>query len=126
MAEPLVGGTRTFLRPDGIVHVVCVERKKHSLADARAVIAAIRSLAAGRKILLLLDITITLGLDADARDHYNEEAKSFATAIAIVTSSTIGRVIANFIVGLNEGVFPIRLFKEEEAAVSWLRDHPAR
>ena len=123
MAEVLVGGTRVFARPDGIIQVVGVERRKQSLDDAKSVVSAIRSLAGERRVLMLLDITVTSGLETEAQRYYNQEGKQFADAIAVVTSSTIGRIIANFAIAANEGVLPMRLFNEVAPAVAWLHAH---
>jgi SpoIIAA-like len=124
MPDILAGGARVFVRADRILEVESTERRKQTLADAQAIIGALRQLAAGRRVQVLIDIRATGGVDGDAQRHYNTEARTFATAVALVTSSTLGRIIANFVMAANEGVLPVRLFNDEASAVEWLKQHP--
>jgi hypothetical protein len=43
------------------------------------------------------------------------------TALAMVTTSVLGRIVANLLMGLSSTPIPMRLFSNEQAALMWLR-----
>ncbi len=73
---------------------------------------------------MLLDMTVTGGVESDAQKYYNEQQS--VSALAVVTTSTLGRVIGNFMVGMSSGHLPIRLFSDEESALAWLKTLPKK
>ena len=70
----------------------------------------------------LFDIRETNEITKDARDYLAKEGNELVTASAIVVSSAILRVIANFFIKVNRPVNPTRLFTDRETAVEWLKE----
>ncbi len=125
MSEISAGQARVSMRPDGIVAVIAENSREHTADEAAAVMDAVGKLLGGRRVPLLLNMVGAGGLTTEARDYYNARAPSLVTAVGIVTTSVVGRVIANFFIALNVGVLPVRLFSDERSAVSWLGGHKA-
>lgn len=69
------------------------------------------------------------GIRAETREarHYfaSDEAVARYSAVAIVVSSPLSRVIANFFMRLTQHRRPTRLFTDERAAADWLVEHTA-
>jgi len=56
-----------------------------------------------------------------AHAYYTSEAAAHQiTACAIVTSSVLGRVIGNLMIGMSKTNLPLKLFDTAEAAEQWL------
>jgi len=123
MSEVKAGQARIALRDNNTVVVIAENASTHTKDDAVAVMAAVEKLLSGRRLPMLLNMAGSAGLENAARDYYNGRAPALVTAIAIVTQSIVGRVIANFLIALNAGVLPIRLFTEESVACDWLATH---
>lgn len=118
---------RAWIDGDNIIRVKVHPDAVVGLEDAEEHIEVGRMLAAGREYtLLLLDISGIRSITREARVHYSRQDQTpgravVNRAIAILVSSPLTRVIANFFVGLNRPRTPLRLFTSEERAVAWLR-----
>ena len=110
-----------WLRGDGIVQAVNLSRSQITLADAKENVTAVLKVANGKRVPLFVDTTSVRSVTREARLYYREEAAVHATAAAILVGSTISRVIANFVVGLDNPAIPARLFTSETEAIEWLK-----
>lgn len=71
--------------------------------------------------LLLIDLTDIRSMSRDAREEYKtSSADENVKAIALVTESVVGRMIANFFLSFNKAKAPIKLFNNYNAAEKWL------
>ncbi len=123
MNEVKAGQARIFLRGDGIIVVVAENTQSHTVSDAEAVLEAVDRVRGGRRMPLLLNMAGSGTLESEAQRLYNARSPALVTAIGIVTTSVIGRVIANFLIAFNRGVLPTRLFNDEASAVRWLGEY---
>lgn len=102
--------------------MVVEKTEKHSLEDAKETTAAVRQLSQGALLPMLLDMTVTGGIEPAAQEYYNQE--SSVSAMAIVTKSMIGRIVGNLIIGMSSAVIPTRLFGDDDSALKWLHEQP--
>lgn len=116
--------TRTahiWLGADGIIRVKPHARLHESLEDAIENVAAVEKVALGVRRPVLIDLTLAGPQSAECRAHYMlAESNRYTKALAYVTRSLLARVVANFILGSNRNIVPMRLFENEAAAVAWL------
>ncbi|MGC4087181.1 MAG: hypothetical protein QM756_04615 [Polyangiaceae bacterium] len=83
---------------------------------------AIRRVAGGKRRPILIDMSLPAPQTVEARAHYTSPSTGeIARAVAVVTPSTLGRVIANFLLGLSPPFVPMKLFPTRVAAEDWLR-----
>jgi len=109
---------------NSIIFVVDEGLKEHSLEDARASVQITMRLSAGVPLPMLIDFTNVRGMRRDVREYYtSEECSVLVTAVAIMTRSSIGRMVANFFLGINKTRVPTRLFSKPEEAVNWLKTY---
>lgn len=116
-----VYSTRTsdlWLDERGILHSRSKPGAAITLDDAKAEVAAGRKATGDRRVPLLVDLTAIASITREARQYF--AAQELTIAQAIVTRSSVGRVIGNFFLGLNRPRFPTKLFASEEAALEWL------
>ncbi len=87
---------------------------------ARAAMALVDATNAGRERPLLVDMTGTAALTREARMTFSRRCS--ASRIALLGSSPVDRVIANFALGVSAVPVPTRFFTSEPLAVAWLTD----
>lgn len=116
-----LGHSEVYLNAEGIV-VVKGSDHVYTLADVKALHAAILSISKNQKCLtLLLGSRYTL-MDNEARDFLSSKAAaSNFIANAYVIHSTVQRMIINFVVKVKGTPIPARFFSNEEDAVEWLK-----
>ena len=118
----IVTRTERIWWQDDIVRCVVLPTASHTLADARENTRAVSTLAAGRRVAMLLDTRASRGLDRDARLHYvRPEAAQELAALALLIDSQMGRMFGNFFMHVNRPPFPLRLFTAEADAITWLK-----
>lgn len=109
------------LGKDGIVKCKAFKYSQHTLEDAKENIEAVRALANGRRVPVLVDITEVKGADREARAYLaSEEVATVQSAAALIVGSPISKLVGNFFIGLNKTKFPTRLFTNEKRAMKWL------
>lgn len=75
---------------------------------------------------LLIDFKNMKSQTKENRDYYAKDPAHSATltAAALVVNSVLTRMIANFFLGMNKSVKPVRLFDDRESAIKWLQSLP--
>ncbi|HEU4719020.1 MAG TPA: STAS/SEC14 domain-containing protein [Bacteroidia bacterium] len=89
--------------------------------DARENTEAVISLSGGRNFPIVVDLRKIKSISKEARDHFSMRGrKPHVTAIAMVVSSPLSRIIGNFFLGLNKPTVPTRMFSSEADGIKWL------
>jgi hypothetical protein len=105
------------------VHIESTAHHKQSLPEAIENVAGVAHVAAGVRRPLLVHFQRAAPQSPEARAHYTSEAAAQAVcAVAIVTSSVLGRVVANLMLRMTAPL-PIQLFESDEAARQWLLEN---
>lgn len=105
----------------GIIEVLLPANQEIEGPEARIAGETVRSLAAGRRMPVLLVITGVVGVNMEARQVYSGSIA--ATAFALVGESPVDRVIAHYLLRSRSETIPAQFFTSESAAVEWLRQH---
>ncbi len=102
----------------GIIEVTLSPNQQITAAQAQEAGAAVRTLAAGRRVPLMLVITGVLGVCSDARSVYTES--SVVSAFALVGESPVDRVFGHYLLRAKTDAVPAKFFTSKSAAVEWL------
>ncbi|WP_205843760.1 hypothetical protein [Nakamurella deserti] len=86
---------------------------------ARTAAAFVNRISADRRRPMIVDMTRTAAVTRQARTVFLEPGA--ASRIALLGTSPVDRVIANFVLGVSNLPCPTRFFTSETAARSWLR-----
>jgi hypothetical protein len=106
----------------GFIRCKAFKYSEHTLEDAKENINAVKQLAQGRKVAVLVDISEVKGADREAREYLSSpEAGKIQSACALIVGSAVSRLVGNFFLGLNKTPFPTKLFTDEAKAVEWLK-----
>jgi hypothetical protein len=102
----------------GIIEVTIPPNQLIEGPEARVAAAAVRSLAHGRRLPMLLVITGVVGVSVEARHVYATSIA--ASAFALVGESPVDRVIAHYLLRSKTETVPAQFFTSESEAVEWL------
>ena len=114
------GKGRLVLRPDGVLHLQWDERIALEGADAKAAMAKVNELCQGTPHPMLVDMASTKSTSREARAVFSIPCD--ANRIALLGSSHVDRVLANFYLGLHTPPCPTRFFTSRAEAMAWLVD----
>ena len=103
---------------DGIARVRWAPQSQITLTEAHNSDAALVKLQGGKACPLLVDITNVVTLEREARNYYAKTPT--VTAIALVGSSILAIMLANFFIKISSPTRPTRLFRTETQALEWL------
>jgi hypothetical protein len=102
----------------GIVQVTLPPNEEIAGAEARVAGAAVRALAHGRRVPVMLVLTGVVGVSVEARQIYVSSIA--ASALALVGESPVDRVIAHYLLRSRTATIPAQFFTSEAEAAEWL------
>jgi hypothetical protein len=118
------GGKGTIeLSADGVLHLLWNPGTVLMVDDVRAAMARINEVADGAEYPMLIDITNTQAVTRQAKSAFS--VKCAASRIALLGSSPVNRVIANFAMARRTLPCPTRFFTSRNEAMNWLLQTPA-
>ena len=86
--------------------------------NAQLAMDRVNEMCGGRPTPLLIDMATTESVSRAARAVFAKRCD--ASAIALLGSSAVDRVLANFFLGVNAAPVPTRFFTNDDEAVRWL------
>jgi hypothetical protein len=115
------------LGEDGILVVRIRPDAVQRVADARENLAGAVAETNGRRRPLLVDISMSQPIDAEARHLYSGQTleASFTALALIVEGSPLGVMMGNVYFRVARPGIPARLFTDEARAIEWLKSHHA-
>lgn len=124
MAESLPGGIEGIdatlvLGDDGVLRLHWARGISITEEDARRAMDRVNELCAGARHPMLVDMATTKAVSRGARAVFGLPCA--ASRIALLGSSQVDKVIANFILGVTTLPCPTRFFTSETEAIDWLR-----
>jgi hypothetical protein len=99
---------------------------KLDLEAAKTIIHDAVVLAGDKIYPVLTDIRDMPPHDKEVRDYFANEASASSLVNAILVSSSISRILANFFLTLNKPSIPTRIFNDPVKAAKWLEMFPIR
>lgn len=105
--------------PSGVTHTGWLKGAVCGIDEARAADAKIRAMGRG-EVLLMVDLRNVDSIDRPAREFFMDLDEGYR-AVAVVAGSPATRMLANFFIGLNRGVIPVKMFTADADALAWLQ-----
>jgi hypothetical protein len=103
---------------NGVIQVTLPPNREIAGAEARVAGVAVRALAAGRRVPVVLVICGVVGVSIEARQAYVSSIA--ASAFAVVGETPVDRVIAHYLLRSKTETIPAQFFTSETEAVEWL------
>jgi hypothetical protein len=108
---------------DGILCSISKKTAQPTLEEARQTLEEFKALIGDRKICMLIDVTQTSESSRELRDYAAEEFPKFVKAIAMVSDSPLGKMLANLFFTLKTQPYPTKMFSNEVEAKAWLKQY---
>ena len=109
---------------DSTLFVECLPDAVITLEDAVEHIERSSEIIEERDFVQLIDMRRLKSITREARVLYSRKNSNLnCKAVALLVSSPLSRVIANFFLGMNKPDRPIKLFTNKEKAITWLKTH---
>jgi hypothetical protein len=119
METAIQGGKGTVeLRADGVIHLVWKPKVTIEVTDSRAAMDTVNEISNGSEHPMLVDMATTEAVTREARAVFSIPCA--ASRIALLGSSPVDRVIANFFLGVHTPPCPTRFFTSRSEAMTWL------
>lgn len=113
----------TWFDESGIFYSIYKKGQKRSMEETVATIREIGSSFNGKKICILADITHMSDSSKELRDYAAQELPKYIKAIAMVSYSALGKMLANIFITLKAQPYPTRIFGNEADAREWLKQY---
>lgn len=116
-----IADAKLINRADGIFQICYAENKTYTLEENKRILARSIDLRGKEKSLVLLTGGDFTSHDAESRIYNSSlEVMDYCLAVALVSESLAGKLMANFFIKFNRPEAPTRFFNSEEEAIIWL------
>jgi hypothetical protein len=125
--EPITvkGGKGTVELEDGrYIHLVWNRSVRIEAEDAMSAMDTVNVVGDGSEYPMLVDMATTESVSRQARAVFSIPCA--ASRIALLGSSPVDRVLANFFLSLHVPPCPTRFFTSRDDALAWLPEEPAK
>lgn len=106
--------------------IFCVIGKKgpaQTLEEAVKSTEDFKKMLNGKQVCMVLDITNSSPSPKEVRDYSSKELIKFTKAMALISKSALGRMVANLFFGLQPPPYPAKMFTNEKDAKEWLKQY---
>ena len=110
----------TMVLDNGILHCYYKEMEMLDLTIAQAGVRDRLAYIKGKSYPCLFDITKVKQSTKEARDYMADEGNNLVLASAILVTSPMLRMMANFFISVNKPKNPTRMFTDMASALEWL------
>jgi folylpolyglutamate synthase/dihydropteroate synthase len=109
---------------DGILYSISKKGvEPPSLEDTKKLLEEFKKMLDGKKICMLLDVTHTVESSREIRDYVAEEFPKYVKAIAMISDSALGKMLANLFFTLKTQPYTTKMFSNEQDAKDWLKQY---
>ena len=105
---------------DGILYSISKRVRPQSLEEAKRELQKFINLTSGKKVCMLADVTNSSESTKEVRDFVAIELPKLIRAIAMVSDSALGKMLANLFFSLKTQPYPVKMFNDEKEARKWL------
>jgi hypothetical protein len=86
-------------------------------------IAELNKITGGKKMCMLLEITYGRPSKREDREFAAAELQKIIKALALVSKSALGKMVANLFFNLKPPPYPTKMFSDENEAREWLQQY---
>ncbi|MDP1800512.1 MAG: STAS/SEC14 domain-containing protein [Bacteroidota bacterium] len=114
----------SWIDEDGILYSISKKGvEPPSLEETKKLLEQFKEMIGGKKICMLIDVTHTTESTRETRDYVAEEFPKYVKAIAMVSDSALGKMLANLFFTLKTQPYPTKMFSNEIDAKAWLKQY---
>lgn len=106
----------------GIVYCVSKRSVGQTVEQGMEAVAELRRMSGDEKVCMLLDISDSGGTTRELRAYAAEVLPHLLKAVAILSSSVAGKMVANVFFSVKRQPYPVKMFNNERDARAWLKE----
>jgi hypothetical protein len=107
----------------GILCSVAKKVPQQTLEQAKVNMVEFLKITGGKKVCMLSDNSNSPPVNKEMRDYAAEVIPDVAKAIAVLSTSAVGRMAANLFFTLKKQPYPVKFFDNEQDAKQWLKQY---
>lgn len=77
----------------------------------------------GKKLPSIANISIVKEVPKETREYFSQEAGDNLTALAVIISNPVTRIMGNFFLKFHQPNYPFKLFKDYNSAIQWINNY---
>lgn len=108
---------------DGILCSISKKVPAPSIEESKKELELFKKHFGDKKHCMLLDITNSAPTSKEARDWGAIELAKLIKALAMISNSALGKMVANLFFGLKPPPYPTKMFTNEKEAKEWLKQY---
>lgn len=108
---------------DGILCSISKKAPKQTLEQVKEQLDKFMKIIGDKKVCLLIDVTNTSESTKEVRDYAAREFPKFVKAIAMISDSALGKMLANLFFTVKSQPYPVKMFNDEKEAKEWLKQY---
>ncbi|MBC7695318.1 MAG: STAS/SEC14 domain-containing protein [Burkholderiales bacterium] len=112
-----------WIEDSGIICSITKKSAFQPMEDYQKSMWEFRKKIGDRKVCLLVDATNAAESNKEIRDYVALELPKFVKALAVLSGSALGKMLANLFFKLKTQPYPIRIFNDELKAREWLKQY---
>jgi hypothetical protein len=111
-----------WIDSEGILHKVS-KNVTRTPEEVKHLYSSIRTMTNGKRVCALMEVSKEGISDKETRDILKKEIPKTFSALAIMSSTPLGKLIGNLLAVLAPMHIPAAVFDTEEEARKWLKEH---
>jgi hypothetical protein len=118
--------TRSYywVADNGVLHMISKKNAPTiNIEETKTMFNAFVQAAHGKRFCILADVTFSTPNDKATREFVAVELPKIVTALAMVSASPLGRMVANLFFSLKTSPYPAKMFSTENEATEWLQQY---
>jgi len=108
---------------NGILCAVAKKVAAPSLDETKRIMEEFKQMLGDRKACLLIDVTNSGESTRESRDYAAIEFPKVVKAMALISDSELGKMLANLFFNLKQQPYPTKMFTGENEAKEWLKQY---
>ena len=115
--------TSKFWIKNGIVYSISKGKGSTTVDEARTLVEDFKKVIGPKKVCLIIDVSNTVETPREVRDYVAEEFPKFIKAIAMLSDSALGKMVANLFFTIKHQPYPTKFFNDVNEAEEWLQQY---
>ena len=118
-----LSGSTMWYDEFGILNSVTKKVPPRNLAETKENIKKLKSILKEERVCMLIDSTNLSPPFKEVRKYLSEEMPKIIKALALISSSPLGRMVANLFFNIKKQPYPVKMFNNEQEAREWLKQY---
>ena len=108
---------------NGILCSIAKKVPQQTVEETKKTLEEFRKITGGKKVCMLTDSTDSTPVDKEMRDYIAGIMPEIAIAIAVISRSAMGKMVANLFFSIKKQPYPVKMFSDETEAKEWLKQY---